>query len=742
MRLIVSRYFTKSFATTSLKQPVKEPVVRWFYATDIPNSKPYDPTYKITTRPKKFLPFIQQDSDKLESTYHDFKKLKDKRKKVVTVNEDGLFSVNLQSKVMEPTYWKGPSYEVRRGIWFFEDNKPIPDLIAEQVEEIYQKYRPDYFLQEELKDRKHEIPPLKLKSERQLFTERNKENRDVEWTYEEHDDFSETPKTLLLRGPDHAILVNQGQILPTSLIENLGTSNSVLGIYYIRRGYKSEEAAAKEEETKESRPSDSAVKTNSAEVSEDNDTSIIDLPTKIINDTNLKFQNMMENDFSNTVETENSSDREIDHLIFCIHGIGQTLSTKYLSINFAHDCNHLRHLLKTEFVKKSKTFVPLAYNGVQRNEKTDDFKNCKVQVLPIIWRHGVHFGLEYKDKETDKFGYPIMPKLSNLNVEGVTPLRNLTADVLLDVLLYYEPKFKDEILDSVANSINETYDKYLENHPNFEGKVSIIGHSLGSAIALDLLNVQKEDNALPGQYDNMKQLKFPVENFFALGSPNGVFKFIKKENLRPRSMIAESSGYNSVYPKVNNIYNIFYASDVVAYRLEPLIHSYFSQMKPEPVKIFPEENIINDKIQNIKATTDIFSNTVVRKIIDHTSSYLEEFTKSGDNETSNEKNTIEANKKLSVESDTPIEKYVSDLIHKLNKNGRVDYVLPQGLFDIDIINAVVSHIGYFDDPNVADFLLSELWKNPLAKKEPTMTKSSLDSASQNEKEKPSTSGHV
>ncbi|TID30468.1 hypothetical protein CANINC_000979 [Pichia inconspicua] len=714
MHLGFVKYFTRSLATANLRSPCQEPAVRWFYATDIPISKPFDPTYKITTRPQKFLPFIQQDSDRLESKYRKLQKQNDKEKAIVTVNEDGLFSVDLKTKIMEPTYWKGPTYEVRRGIWFLENKEPIPDLIAEQIEELYQKYRPDYFLNEDMKERKHELPPLKLKSEKELFTERNKENRDAVWTYEEHDDFSDTPKMLHLRGPNHAILTNQGQLLPTSLIENLGASNSVLGIYHITRGYTSEEGMEKEKETAEGKPSDTDIKTNSSEATEENDSSILN----ILNDTNLKFQNMMENDFSNTVETENSSEREIDHLIFCIHGIGQTLSTKYLSINFAHDCNHLRHLLKTEFVKKPKTFVPLAYKGIKQDQNYDKFKNCKVQVLPIIWRHAVHFGLDYKDKNTDKFGYPEMPLLSNLNVEGVTPLRNLTADVVLDVLLYYEPMFKDVILNGVAKSLNETYDKYLENHPNFKGKISIIGHSLGSAIALDLLNIQKQDNALPGEYDNMKQLKFPVENFFALGSPNGVFKFIKKEHLRPRSMFAERNDHPAVYPKVSNMYNVFYASDVVAYRMEPLIHSYFSQLKPKPVEIPPDENIINDKIQDIKATTDSISNTVVRKIIENTSSYLEEFTKKSD---SKEKKQTKVKTEQSDEYESAVRKYVSDLAFQLNKNGRVDYVLPQGLFDIDIINAVVSHIGYFDDPNVADFILCELWKKPSTLEVPPIT---------------------
>lgn len=695
----------RCYTTKSLKQKVLEPNIRWFYATDVPVFKPLNPTYKITSRPKKFLPFIKEDSDKLELTYKQ-SQLDDKLKNTkVTVNEDGLFSVSLQSKIITPTYWKGPGYEVRRGIWFMENNQPLSDLISEQIEELYQKYRPDYFLNEELHDRKHELPSIKLKSEKELFLKQNQANRDIQWTYEEHDDFSDVPKVLHFKGPDRAVLVNEGQLLPAKLIDNLSTSNSVLGIYQLKRGYTMEESFGKEEENAESNSTVDKVKTMSSEETAENNSSIIELPTKFFNDTNLKFQNMMENDFSNNMETENSSDREIDHLIFCIHGIGQTLSTKYLSINFAHDCNSLRHLMKTEFVAKSKTFVPLAYDGAKPDENKAEFKNCKVQVLPIIWRHDVHFGLDYKDKEVDEFGFPRMPLLSSLNIEGVTPLRNLTADVVLDVLLYYEPKYKTDILDSVTKSINEAYGTYLKNHPDFQGKVSIIGHSLGSAIGLDLLCAQRDNDSFPGEYDEKKQLKFPVENFFALGSPNGVFSFIKRDNIGARSTKCENGG-KAVYPKMNNFYNIFYASDLVAYRVEPLVHSSMSEVKPKSIEVLPEESIINDKIQDLKATTDNFSNTVVKKIIENTTSYLDDFTKA------ESKTSFYKKKNTGVPVDPKVQEYVTDVMYKLNKNGRIDYLLPQGLFDIDVINAVVSHIGYFDDANVADFILSELWKKP------------------------------
>lgn len=711
-----------SFTVTTQAKPTR---VRWFYATDIPNTKPYHPNYKLVKRPAKFLPFTREDSKRLEDSFYKLSKETNKetsKYRHVNVNEDGLFSADLVTKTIKPTYWIGPTYEIRRGIWFLDENQPLPDLLSEQVEENYRKYRPDHFLGKELeKGEKHQIPPIQLKSEKDIYESKLKNGMKRRWPFHEFDDLSDAPKILQFKSDNLALLVNKGQLLPQFILENLaGYSNSVFGLYTITRGYEEKMNQSNENQNKRGKSSSDIDKKSEADSKFGTMQELAEKDTKMEEDisegfknssseTNHKFQKSMENDFSNaSVITENNQDREVEHLILCVHGIGQFLSSKYASVNFAHDCNHMRQLLKTEFVKKSHQFAPLAY-GEEKIGNDARFKNCKTQILPIVWRYSIDFGLNYLYNEYGKDGEYRLPKLSNLNIDAVTPLRNLTADALLDILLFYEPKFKEEILECVTKSANQIYDKYLANHPNFKGKVSLIGHSLGSSIVLDILSRQPDKIPTGAGFNAKEHLKFDVENFFSLGSPNGVFKFLERKNVYPRSFRSKSdktdhklgseSAGTAVYPKVNNLYNIFYATDLVAYRLEPLIHTSMSRVKPKNIRPINEENIITSKIKDMsKSSSDILSNKVVRTIVENTATWQ------GSLSTANLFNGKES---IIETSDL-----VKDLMFGLNKNGRVDYVLPQGMFDIDMINAVYSHIQYFDDADVADLILNELWRKP------------------------------
>lgn len=698
-------------------KPVK---IRWFYATDIPDSKPFDPDYKLLKRPTKFLPFTKTDSNLLENSYQKYlkctsdtnndKKLKEELR-YVNVNEDGLFTADVFKKTLKPAYWVGPEYEIRRGVWFNDDNQPIPDLLSEQIEFYYAKYRPDILLTKNDdhgdKDEKHTLPGIKLKTEVDMYQSKFREHGKAQkWPFEEFNDLSNVEKILYFKSDKNAILVNKGQLLPQFFIENFtGYSNSIFGLYSFRRGYKEENNVVGE------------LKNKLGNVSESSKISKIDEAEE--NKADEKFQNIMENDFSNETNIyANHKDREVDHLILCVHGIGQLLSLKYTFINFAHDCNHLRQLLKSEFVKKSNTFIPLAYNEKEYEKYKDNekFKNCKVQILPIVWRHNIDFGLNNICKEYDADGQYRLPKLSDLNIDAVTPLRNITADVLLDILLFYEPHFKKRILEFVTENVNDIYDKYLSNNPNFKGKISLVGHSLGSSIVLDILSKQPDKIPIKAEFNPKEHLKFNVENFFSLGSPNGVFKFMKAQNIHPRSLKGEEhlKKHNVVYPKVKNFYNIFYATDLVAYRIEPLIHTSMSKIKPKKVELTFEEGLIKTKIKDIsKVSSDILTSTVVKKIVDNTTNWqIINNSKSDSNSNSSSGSNTDSKTGLFVGEESAIDtsKHVKELMFGLNKNGRVDYVLPQGMFEIDIINAVGSHVQYFDDPDVANFILGELWK--------------------------------
>lgn len=644
--------------------------IRWFYATDVPLSKPLDPSYKCQKIPQKFLSFSSIDSQKIESRWLELNS-NPKVDHTVNVNEDGLFDCDLVKRDIKPTFWNGPNYEIRRGTWF-SNNQPLPYYISIEIEKHYQLYK-------DILESGKEVPGIKLKSEVSLWnTDHRKLDNKLQtpWPYSEWDDICNVPKILYFKDLDNALLLNQGQMIPKIVADNFSTSNHYLGVFSITRGYKED---AKTIENDKSKTSETF-----------NIQNAFGLQKKIFKGdpsevADQKYQKFMEDDFANNnLSIANSPEREVDHLILAVHGIGQLLSAKYSGVNFAHDCNYLRQLLKSEFIKNTDRYQ----NLVHPNEDNDNLKqNSKIQILPVIWRNDVEFGWNnvYDDYEDDGETRRL-PKLSELNLEAAGPVRSLVSDVVLDVLLYYEPRYRERILEIVTKKFNDTYDLYKKKHPNFKGKVSLLGHSLGSAIVLDIANRQPDNKT--ENFDKTKDLKFNIENLFCLGSPNGVFQFIKGCNIRPRG--SKSPKGSSIQPKANNVYNLFYASDVIAYRMEPLVYSSLGKFEPKEIDVPTNVEVIKSKIKQVDISkillerfgwkVDLNLNSVVGK--------------------SNEEEDI----------DLPV-KVKNDLL-KLNKNGRLDYILPRGMFEIDMINALASHIQYFNDADVANFILGEIWKAP------------------------------
>ena len=207
------------------------------------------------------------------------------------------------------------------------------------------------------------------------------------------------------------------------------------------------------------------------------------------------------------------------------------------------------------------------------------------------------------------------PNLDDITIEGVPAVRNLITDLALDILLYQSPAYKGHITRIVLEECNRIYRLWKRRNPNFKGKVSLVGHSLGSAVMFDILcnqrvDAQRRNSRNDSKMDKRLQLDFEVEDFYALGSPIGLFQMLKgrtiaarhSPNVRPAqtpfgpvddpflasaSMNASTSS-NASYveittssPKCQQMFNIFHPTDPIAYRLEPLISSAMASLKPQ-----------------------------------------------------------------------------------------------------------------------------------------------------------------
>jgi DDHD domain len=125
--------------------------------------------------------------------------------------------------------------------------------------------------------------------------------------------------------------------------------------------------------------------------------------------------------------------------------------------------------------------------------------------------------------------------------------------VLLDILLYYTPQYRERIVRAVAREMNRIFTLFLQRNPSFKGRVSLMGHSLGSAICFDILCRQPLDqnndsNSSVSREFNLDprlSLDFNVYAFFAVGSPVGLFQMLRGRNIAARSVMEKKIFVNS-----------------------------------------------------------------------------------------------------------------------------------------------------------------------------------------------------
>jgi len=113
--------------------------------------------------------------------------------------------------------------------------------------------------------------------------------------------------------------------------------------------------------------------------------------------------------------------------------------------------------------------------------------------------------------------------LKDLQPPSIPIVRDLIKDVMLDIPFYLS-SHKDKILEAVCAEANRVWEVFCRNTPYFQdnGRVHIIGHSLGSVIAMDLLSGQPTYVSKSEKPDKLHFL-FDTRNLFCLGSPAGFF---------------------------------------------------------------------------------------------------------------------------------------------------------------------------------------------------------------------------
>ncbi|KAM5272526.1 SEC23-interacting protein isoform 5-T5 [Ctenodactylus gundi] len=157
---------------------------------------------------------------------------------------------------------------------------------------------------------------------------------------------------------------------------------------------------------------------------------------------------------------------QVDHLVFMVHGIGPVCDLRFRSIIECVDDFRVvsLKLLQTHF-KKS----------------LDDGKVSRVEFLPVHWHSALGGDATGVDRNIKKITLP-----------SIGRFRHFTNETLLDILFYNSPTYCQMIVEKVGLEINRLHALFLSRNPDFKGRVSVAGHSLGSLILFDILSNQKD----------------------------------------------------------------------------------------------------------------------------------------------------------------------------------------------------------------------------------------------------------
>ncbi|KAL4781914.1 DDHD domain-containing protein [Aspergillus varians] len=825
--------------------------VRWFYAVDSPNWKPsfLDQKTEISKplpAPKKFVPFTPKDSQSIEHAFQDLCKVEIEREQAhqgqpinkawdepvkVPVNEDYLFDVNINRRELGPAYWVGPVYQVRRGTWFFQEGstiKPCEENLATQLEEGYLKVKPWRSADPSL----HLSQALPTTNSREQDGTGNVSSLPANEA-RKHRLFGSYMNSIVTYQDSTTALLTSDDFMSrvsTTVYQTLG---GVPGTRIVRGFSETKRYDAQDKKVTDQRPASEpwptvpGAPTGSTATMRQPELSKFDpSPTTLPQDTtpsetrpitplerrvsslagaqdsvDLEEQarKQEEQEMEDLREGDEDREREIDHLVLVTHGIGQRLGLRLESVNFIHDVNTLRKTMKRVY-KASPDLQTL------NSAFPDKQKNCRVQVLPVCWRHLLEFPYkkvgqnrrELDLADADTLEDDIYPTLSDITLESVPAVRNLISDLAIDVLLY-QSKHCERISAIVKQECNRIVELYSKRNPSFNGTVSLCGHSLGSAILFDILCSRDIDPRKPDEPGekpaaSAPSFNFECEEFFCLGSPVALFEMLKGKTIAGRpsqggvsSREEESDNMTSGFkrqsatlgtgiainenqfavsaPKCRQLYNIFHPSDPVSYRMEPLISPAMSSLRPQPLPSVKRSiwtasgqslSLIGSRVgQSVGSLWTNFTSGVASSLLNRSLGISSEESPSqqrsgtrsqalprssrppdagylGDRSPTlidpdietlyegfqkarsrREKADIDSNGEHDPglqQTDRGLRKLKleEEKVRLLNSNGRVDYSIQEGAFDISLIASLASHLSYWSDEDVNHFMLSQM----------------------------------
>ena len=314
----------------------------------------------------------------------------------------------------------------------------------------------------------------------------------------------------------------------------------------------------------------------------------------------------------------------VDHLCLIVHGIGEMLRSIDvfgLSLpNLASIVDCCAFLRRNHAAVQNAQFQQM-YPTAQLGETPG-----RVEYLPVEWHEAFAVLSQRRLRPSaPKTGRPPV-LMQDISLRTIPNMRDFANDTLMDVLYFMSPEHHDIMIDIVTREMNTVVNKFRDL-TGFRGRISILGHSLGSVLSFDILANQNidlyegdQEGFIPGvasetsldsfksantseqsDYNNLSemepertiplnedntrrpsskqpyhyeypQLDFEVDNFFLLGSPVAVFLMIRN----PQQPLRE----NYYLRGCHRVFNIFHPYDPVAYRIEPCLDPRNADFEP------------------------------------------------------------------------------------------------------------------------------------------------------------------
>jgi hypothetical protein len=300
--------------------------------------------------------------------------------------------------------------------------------------------------------------------------------------------------------------------------------------------------------------------------------------------------------------------------------------------------------------------------------------------------------------------------LRDITPHTIPAVRGLISDVLLDIP-FYMSSHKAQMLEAVIEDANRVYRLWCHNNPGFQqrGRVHIIGHSLGSALCLDILSRQPTF-VTPFDKDGKietKNFEFDTTNLFFIGSPGGFFLLLGRGKLMPRKGRTKPSiGLDGEHSKevtgtewmygcmaVDNLYNIMHYDDPIAYRVNAAVdmpHTTLLKTAEVPSSATSWWDNFSSAAQNLKQGVSALPFMVGKTEASPLSSLS-----LGD--TTTQPDLSNAEKKFLL----------------LNDNGQIDYFLKEAQGpDIQYLNMLWAHSSYWSNLDFVRLLVTEIGREP------------------------------